>query len=183
MLAVLGVGPRAPATKRGLSGVVLVAGGAGEPGRGEVHLARQIGHAVVFLRNGRGTEGVGLDQVGAGGEVAIVDVADHVGAREAEQLVVALHVAAKILEAVASAVRAAASLRTALRELVALDHGAHGAVEHEDALREDGGQRLAAGIGNRFHAPIVGKHRRTPRVPRTLPRGQRRQGLASTPMR
>ena len=42
MLAVRGVGPRAPATKRGLSGVLnLSAGRARDARRGEVHLARE----------------------------------------------------------------------------------------------------------------------------------------------
>jgi hypothetical protein len=74
-----------------------------------------------------------------GGQVARVDVADHVRARQAQQLVVALHVLVKVFEALAPVLR--------LAELEALDHGAHGAVQDGDALREDGGQRLGAGVG------------------------------------
>src|SRR5918993_1125286 len=54
----------------------LVRRRAGQPGRLEVHLARQRRHPVVLLRDGGRAEGVGLDQVGAGREVALVDVAD-----------------------------------------------------------------------------------------------------------
>jgi hypothetical protein len=174
MLAVLGVGPRAPATKRGLSGVL------NDARRGQVHLARQEAHLVVVLRDRGGAEGVGLDQVGARGQVALVDVADHVGPREAEQLVVALHVLVEVLEALTPVL--------GLAQLEALDHGAHGAIEDGDAVLQDVGQRLGAGVGGRFHAPIVGRHQR-PWFPGTLASvraaaGIRRgQGLASTPMR
>src|SRR6218665_174668 len=88
MLAVLGVGPSAPATKRGswgrgegkeggfVGGRVFVAGGARQWGRAQVHLTRQRGHPVVLLRHAGGAEGVGLDQVGACGQIVFVDVAD-----------------------------------------------------------------------------------------------------------
>jgi hypothetical protein len=80
MLAVLGVGPRAPATKRGLSGVLnLSQACARQSRRRQVHLARQVGHVVVGLGHGGGAKGVGLDQVGTGGQVGLVDIADHIG--------------------------------------------------------------------------------------------------------
>jgi hypothetical protein len=146
MLAVLGVGPKAPATKRGLSGVLNLSQAARASSGGfEVHLARQVGHLVVLLRDGGGAEGVGLDQVGTGREVALVDVADHVGAREREQFVVALHVALEVLEALAAVLL--------LGELEALDHRAHGPVEDGDALCKDAGQGLAAGVDDGLHSP------------------------------
>ena len=64
MLAVRGVGVRSAA--RHLGG-------------GHVHFTGDVGQAVVFLRNRRGAESVGLDQVGAGGQVLAVDLFNHVG--------------------------------------------------------------------------------------------------------
>jgi hypothetical protein len=68
----------------------------------QVHLARQVLHAVIGLGDGGGAEGVGFDDVGAGGEVTLVDVGDHVGAGQAQQLVVALDVVGKVLEPLAT---------------------------------------------------------------------------------
>jgi len=58
--------------------------------------------------------------------------------RELQQVVVALQVLRVIAEALTAEIR--------LAELVALDHRAHRAVEDGDALRQDGGQRLGAGV-------------------------------------
>jgi hypothetical protein len=104
-----------------------------------------VRHLVVLLRDGRRAEGVGLDEVGARREVALVDVADHVGPRQRKQLVVALHVAFEVLEALATVLL--------FGELEALDHRAHGAVEDGDALFEDAGECLAAGVDDGLHRP------------------------------
>ena len=55
---------------------------AGQPGRRDVQLAHEVGGAVVGLRDARGREGVGLDDVGAGIAVADMDVAQGVGLGE-----------------------------------------------------------------------------------------------------
>ena len=57
-----------------------------------------------------------------------MDVGDHVGPRQHQHVVVALQVLGMILEALAAEV--------GLGQLVALDHGAHRAVEHEDAFEQ-----------------------------------------------
>jgi hypothetical protein len=146
MLAVLGVGPKGAGHEARLVGrAELVAGRARQLGGFEVHLARQVGHLVVFLRDGGRAEGVGLDQVGTGREVGLVDVADDVGPRQRQQLVVALDVALEVLEALAAVLL--------LGELEALDHRAHRAVEDGDALCEDAGQGLAVGIDDGLHSP------------------------------
>ena len=62
-----------------------------------------------------------------------MDALDHVRAREHEQVVVALQVARVVGEALAAEV--------GLGEPVPLDHRAHRAVEHEDALAQQGGER------------------------------------------
>ena len=111
-------------------------------------------HVVVGLGHGGGTKGVGLDQVGASGQIAFVDVADDVGTRQAEQLVVALDVFGEIFEALPPVI--------GFGQLKALDHGAHGPVEDGDAGLKDLGQRLCAGVGNGLHAPIVKVNRARP---------------------
>ncbi len=71
---------------------VLVAGLAGEPGRGQVHLAGRVFEVIVGLGDPRRAEGIGLDQVGAGGQVLVVDLGDDVRLGDRQQLVVALEV-------------------------------------------------------------------------------------------
>ncbi len=101
-------------------------GGAGELGARHVQLVGELLQTVIGLRDARGGEGVGRDDVGAGLEVGEMDVADRVGPGEVEQIVVAAHLAVPRVEAGTAVAR--------LVEAEGLDHGAHGAVEHEDAL-------------------------------------------------
>ena len=67
-----------------------------------------------------------------------MNVLNHIGPREAEQLVVALDVFVKVLETLTAVLR--------FIEFEALDHGAHGAVEDGDALLQQGGQGLGPGV-------------------------------------
>ena len=141
MEAVREVGPIAPATYLGLSGVraVDVVGGAtGQPCGLAVELAGQVGHAVVGQRDGVRVEGVGLEDVGAGLEVLPVDRLDDPGRRDGEQVVVALEVLRPVGEPLAAVGR--------LRGAVALDRGAHRAVDDQDPLRQQAGQ-LAGQVG------------------------------------
>ena len=119
-----------------VGGGKLVASGAGDTGRGAVHLHGQIGHVVIALCDGGRAKGVGLNQVGTGSQIALVNVADDVRAGKAEQLVIAFDVAVKVGETLSLAARAAEARAAVLGlgELKALDHGAHGAVHDEDAL-------------------------------------------------
>ena len=74
--AVRVVGPSAPATYRGRSGVARSSSSAvraGQPGGLEVELVGELLHAVVGQGDRVGVEGVGLDDVGAGLEVLAVD--------------------------------------------------------------------------------------------------------------
>jgi hypothetical protein len=123
------IGPMEPATKRGRFGVRFVqssAAAARDAGGGDVELVGQVLGAVVGLRDRLRVERVGLDDVGAGVEVLVVDAADDVRAREDEDVGVALEVVPVVPQPLAPVVR--------LAELVALDHGAHRAVEDEHAL-------------------------------------------------
>ena len=115
--------------------------GARELGGGQVDLVGQRLHAVVGERDALGIEGVGADDIGAGRQIAVVDLGDRLGPGQHEQIVVALHGLA-----VAGKARPAEGR---LVELVALDHRAHGAVDDEDALlrgRLQRGDALLAGL-------------------------------------
>jgi len=65
-----------------------------------------------------------------------VDALDHVGAREAKQVVVALEVVRVVGEAGAAKVD--------LGEAVRLDHRSHRAVEHDDARGENSPESVRA---------------------------------------
>ena len=92
----------------------------------QVELADQTLHPIVAQRRGIGIEGVGLDDVGARGQVLGVNLADQRRLRQRQQVVVALQIARPVAEALPAV--------GGLVGLVALDHRAHGAVEHQDAL-------------------------------------------------
>ena len=84
------VGPIEPATKRGWSGVFAVHSSAASRASrraGDVQLVDERLEPVVGLRDGGAGEGVGLDDVGAGGEILAVDRADDVGTRDQDQQV------------------------------------------------------------------------------------------------
>ena len=98
------------------------------------------------MRHGGGTEGVGFQDVGAGFKILLVNLADHVGPGELQQLVVAFQGFRVVAETLAAIV--------VLAEPVALDHRAHRAVEDDDALAQDLGQPRAARVGGRVHWPI-----------------------------
>ena len=108
----------------------------------DVELMGDALHAVIGLGNARRGEGVGRDDVGAGAEIREMDVADRVGLAEDEQIVVAADFAVPGIET-----GAAIAL---LVELEPLDHGAHGAVEHQDALGREAAQRLRGRRGIAF---------------------------------
>ncbi len=70
-------GPSEPATNRGFSGVLcpLVGRAPREAGAFEAHLGRGVAQVVVALSDTRRREGVRRRDVGAGGEVRVVDLA------------------------------------------------------------------------------------------------------------
>ena len=126
------VGPMEPQTKRGLSGVEWRAQAARAMRGGQaVELEGLVGEAVLGEHQRRAAEGVGLDDVAAGGEVALVDAVDHVGAGGAEVFVAPLELgAAEVVGGQGDA----------------LERGAGGAVEHEDARVEGRQQERGARV-------------------------------------
>jgi hypothetical protein len=122
-----------------------------DPGRGEVQLADGRLEAVIGLGDGVRAEGVRLGDVRAGLEIEVVDLADHVGAVQAEELVVALQVAGVVLEELTPEI--------GLGQPVALDHRAHRPVEDEDPLGEqafEGREALGAGRTGRHEGSMLG---------------------------
>ena len=94
-----------------------------------------------------GVEGVGLEDVGAGFQIGAMDVGDDIRARERQEIVVALEIAAVILETLAAEIR--------FLELARLDHGAHGAVQQQDALarsRSSSAETVHGGFRYRWRA-------------------------------
>ena len=86
-------------------------------------------HGVVVALRDRGSiERVGLDDVGTSHEVLLVDASDDVRLRQIEDVVVASQVRVMVCEPFAAVVL--------LHKLVLLDHGAHGAIDDEDPLRQ-----------------------------------------------
>ena len=163
------IGPMAPATQRGRSGRPLgrrVARLARQPGGGEVELVREVLHAVVGERNALRVERVGLDDVGAGLEILVVDRADDVRPGEHQQVVVALQVAGPVSESLAAEVL--------LGKPVLLDHRPHRPVDDQDPLAQRGGQVLG-GVGTEGRAGS-----RPTRVPRGRQAGRRAATIAAT---
>jgi len=136
---------------------VFVGNAARQFRRCDIEFESQFGQPVFRLRDARAVEGVGLDDVGARLQVGLVDTADHVGPRDAEKVVVALEVLGRSGKTLAAVV--------GLDQFFPLHHGAHGAVEDQDALRQQLAQFgaavglpalsiVAGGGGSRGHASL-----------------------------
>ena len=100
----------------------------------EVDVVDRVLERVVGLRDRGPAEGVRLDDVGAGGEILVMDGADDVGPRKDEHVAVPAEVPRVIREALAAEI--------GFRQLVALNHRPHRAVEDEDAALEQGAERI-----------------------------------------
>jgi hypothetical protein len=100
----------------------------GQPGRGHVDVVHIRLHPVVGHGHPGGGEGVGLQDVGARLQVGPVDGPDDVRAGDPQEVVVPLQRLRVVRPPLAPEVR--------LIQLVALDHGPHGPVQHQDAPGE-----------------------------------------------
>ena len=83
----------------------------------------------LALGDARRAEGIGLDDVGARFQEAAMDVADHLGLREREEITIVEEILFRVREARASDVR--------LLHPIGADRGAHGAVDDRDAAAEE----------------------------------------------
>ena len=107
-----------------------------------------------------------------GVQVGAVDVADNGGLGQDQQVVVALEVVRMILEPLAAII--------GFLQPVALDHRAHGSVEDEQALREQGGEfGGTVGLHHDHLGKAAGSHKFTPGAPEKTNGATNRQGFAS----
>ena len=103
-----------------------VGAGAGQLRRGKVDLGRQGFHLVIRHRDGRRVKGVGLNDIRTGLEVGVVDLADHLGLAEHQQVVVAFQVARPVSKALTA--------KVLLTQTIALDHGAHAPIQNQNTF-------------------------------------------------
>src|SRR5213076_2667437 len=141
-------------------------------GRG-VDPAHLVLEAVLGEHDARAAEGVGLDDVGAGGEVALVHLADHAGARQDQVLVAAFVLGAPEVPG---------------GEVATLDVRPRRAVEDDDALGEEGAQAVAAGGGAHWSRMITSplrsaKHGRRRAASTIMTTGGAISGAAAGPRR
>ena len=102
-------------------------------------LARVVDKELA-LGDAGGAEGIGLDDVRAGFKEATMDVADHGGLGEREQIAVVQEVLGGVLEALSADV--------GFRHAIGADGGAHGAVDDGDAFVKDRLQRMSVGCAH-----------------------------------
>jgi len=97
-----------------------------ELGRSVVDFPHQCFHVVIGHGDAGGVETVGFDDVSASVEIGLMNAADHVRARQHQEIVIAFQVRRPIGKALAAII--------GFRELVALDHRAHAAIQNQNAL-------------------------------------------------
>ena len=131
-------GPDHPARAFGLGDGELVGHGAGDFGRCPVHIGHSVLEAVVGLGDRGGGEGVGGQEVGPGGEERTVNVGNCLRAGERQHVVVASQLVAVIGKACAAV--------GGLVEAEVLHAGAHGSVDHQDALGHGGSDSGSGGV-------------------------------------
>ena len=98
----------------------------GQGSRGDIDLIGQVFHAIIGHGNSIGVEGIGLQDIRSGGQVLLMDPANDLRLRQAEQVIVALEVPVPIAESLPPI--------GCLIQLMALDHRPHGPVQDEDTL-------------------------------------------------
>ncbi len=118
--------PDGPRHKQGAGGILLqnlFHGTPGHLGPFDVELIHQRFQVIVGLRDDGAAKGVGLDNVRARFKEFHVDLFDELRTGEGEQVVVSLQVGRMVSKAF--------SAKVGLFEFMLLDHGAHGAIEHQ----------------------------------------------------
>ena len=135
----------------GIGGHPVVHGLSGESGPFGIDPVRYRLKSIVGLGCPGRIEGIGLYDMGAGPQVGPVNVGNDIGTGQVEQVVVALQLRL-VIEKVFTAI-------ILLAQLVALDHGSHGAVDNRDTLFQQvnqppGGVAGVVGEAGIFHGYI-----------------------------
>ena len=90
-----------------------------------------VGIKKVVQPDGGGAERIRFDNIGAGVEILAMDLSDDLGLGQLEEFEASLQVLAlPIAKAIAAII--------GFGEVITLDHGAHGAIENDDAFLEEG---------------------------------------------
>ena len=113
------------AAPAGVRGGKAIDGAAGDLRAGEIQIGDAIFEAVIGHGDGVGVEGVGFDDVGARFEILRVDLLDDVRLGEVQRVVIEAQIARVMGEFLAAII--------GFGQVAGLDHGAHGAIEHQDA--------------------------------------------------
>ena len=100
-------------------GFAAVAGGAGDTGGRPIDLQRALAQAMLGQRAAIAAESVGLDCFGAGIQEGFVNLADDIRARDDE---------------IIDAILISGAAEVVFVEIVALDAGAHSAIEDDDVV-------------------------------------------------
>ncbi len=120
-------GPTAPATNGRFLGRF-----ARQAHAGLVDVRQLLGHSEPRQPHAVGAEGVGFDDFSAGLDVVLVDLADQVGRREIQ-----------LIEAAVD------------EDAAGVEHGAHGAVRHQDAAGQLLAEFLGAVVGGGGHGKLA----------------------------
>ena len=104
----------------------MVSSGTRYPSGFQVQFVGDVLQVIVRLCCARRVKGVGLDDVRAGFEIGAMDLPDHIGLSQAEQIIIASEVVRKVGEAFTPEFIVGKASR--------LDHGPHGAVKQQDAF-------------------------------------------------
>ncbi len=97
-------------------------------GRRHVHLISKLRQTVITLRNRCCTKCIGFDNIGTGRQILAMNFRHQIRANQTQKLVISLQVFPMRRKTFPPEIR--------LGQLIALNHGAHGAVKHQNAIRQ-----------------------------------------------
>ena len=106
-----------------------------------IQFVYQCLHPIIRHGDRGGIESIGLQNIRARVKIGGVDIADDFGLGQRQQVVVALEIGSPILETLAAIIR--------LLQLITLDHGAHRAIQNQDALGEQFIEQIGAVVGHK----------------------------------
>ena len=107
----------------------------GQTGRRHVDLTHIIGHAIIGHRDGVRVKRVCGENIGSRIKILAMNLADHLRAGHAQQVVVALQGLRKLGEPLTTIIR--------LRQVITLDHGPHTTIQNQDALAQESRETLS----------------------------------------
>ena len=110
----------------GIEGRELIRKLAGYPASRQIDFTTIVLHVVIRHRYSLRTERIRLDNVRPGREIFTVDIPNHIGTRQRQQIVVTGHQSRNIPETPPPEI--------SLRQAIPLNHGAHGTIQYQYPL-------------------------------------------------